>query len=42
MDKINSLLDPGKVAKDPDALTAVFDDPAYATAAEAYEQVCAG
>jgi len=42
MDKINSELDASKIAKDPDALTAAFDQPGYAEAAEAYEKVCAG
>lgn len=42
MDKINTELDASKIAKDPDALTAAFDQPIYAAAAEAYEKVCAG
>jgi len=42
MDKINSELDAAKIAKDPEALTAAFDQPGYAAAAEAYEKVCAG
>ena len=42
MDSINTQLDAAKIAKDPDSLTAAFDQPAYAAAAEAYEKVCAG
>lgn len=42
MDKINSQLDAAKIAQNPDALTAAFDQPEYATAAESYEKVCAG
>jgi len=42
MDKINTELDPAKIAKDPDALTAAFDRPEYAAAVESYEKVCAG
>jgi acetylornithine deacetylase/succinyl-diaminopimelate desuccinylase-like protein len=42
MDSVNSQLDAAKIAKDPDSLTAAFDQPAYAAAAEAYEKVCAG
>ena len=42
LDKINTELDAAKIAKDPDALTAAFDQPWYAAAAEAYEKVCAG
>jgi hypothetical protein len=42
MDKINTELDAGKIASSPDALTAAFDQPGYAAAAENYERVCAG
>ncbi len=40
LDKVNTQLDVRQIAQNPDKLTAIFDVPEYAAAAEAYEKVC--
>ncbi|HEX6684485.1 MAG TPA: hypothetical protein VF062_16905 [Candidatus Limnocylindrales bacterium] len=40
LEKSSTELDAAKIAKDPGALAAVFEQPAYVAAADAYEKVC--
>jgi hypothetical protein len=40
MEKINGQLNAEAIAKDPNALLAIFDTPEFAASAEAFEKVC--